>query len=64
MVIWTSAGEVYARGLLTYSQSEEADSPFVVDQTKLYSMGQWLKLPFTEQEIAADTVRGVELKGR
>ena len=63
VVTWTDAGEVDARGLLTYSQSEEADSPFVVDQTRLYSMGQWLKLPFTESEIAADMVRGVELKG-
>ncbi|HEY0682871.1 MAG TPA: acylase [Steroidobacter sp.] len=64
VVTWTDAGEVDARGLLTYSQSEEADSPFVVDQTKLYSIGQWLQLPFTEAEIAADKeLRSLALKG-
>jgi acyl-homoserine-lactone acylase len=54
---------VDARGILSYSQSEEADSEFVSDQTKIYSQSQWLKLPFTEQEIAADTVRSLDLKG-
>ena len=63
VVTWTDKGEVDARGLLSYSQSEEEDSAFVSDQTKLYSLGQWLKLPFTEAEIAADTVRSLELKG-
>lgn len=63
VVTWTDAGEVDARGILSYSQSEEADSAFVSDQTKIYSAGQWLKLPFTEPEIAADTVRSLDLKG-
>lgn len=64
VVTWTDAGEVDARGILSYSQSEEEDSAFVVDQTKLYSRSQWLKLPFTEQEILADKgLRTVELKG-
>ncbi|WP_161829563.1 penicillin acylase family protein [Steroidobacter agaridevorans] len=63
VVTWTDRGEVDARGLLSYSQSEEEDSAFVSDQTKLYSIGQWLKLPFMETEIAADTVRSLELKG-
>jgi acyl-homoserine-lactone acylase len=63
VVTWTDQGEVDARGLLAYSQSEEADSAFVADQTKLYSMGQWLKLPFTEAEVAADAVQSLQLKG-
>ncbi|MBM0104233.1 acylase [Steroidobacter sp. S1-65] len=63
VVTWTDAGELDARGLLTYSQSEEADSPFAVDQTRLYSTGQWLHLPFTQAEIAADTARSIDLKG-
>lgn len=64
VVTWTDAGEVDARGLLAYSQSEEADSPFAADQTRLYSQGLWLKLPFTEAEIAADkALRTVELQG-
>jgi acyl-homoserine-lactone acylase len=64
VVTWNDAGEVDARGILSYSQSEEADSPYAADQTKLYSQSQWLKLPFTEQEIAADKeFRTLELKG-
>jgi acyl-homoserine-lactone acylase len=64
VVTWTDAGEVDARGVLSYSQSEEEDSAFVADQTKLYSRGAWLKLPFTEAEIVADEeLRTLELKG-
>jgi acyl-homoserine-lactone acylase len=64
VVTWNDQGEVDARGILAYSQSEEADSPYVVDQTRLYSEKQWLKLPFTEREIAADPqLRTLELKG-
>lgn len=63
VVTWTDAGEVDARGILSYSQSEEPDSEFAADQTKIYSAGQWLKLPFTEAEIAADTVRSLDLRG-
>jgi acyl-homoserine-lactone acylase len=64
VVTWTNSGEVDARGILSYSQSEENDSPYVVDQTQLYSQKQWLKLPFTEQQIAADPeLRTLELKG-
>lgn len=64
VVTWTDAGEVDARGILSYSQSEEEDSPYVADQTKLYSKSQWLKLPFTDAEIAADKeLRTLELQG-
>lgn len=64
VVTWTDAGEVDARGVLSYSQSEEEDSAFVADQTKLYSRGAWVKLPFTEAEIVADEeLRTLELKG-
>ena len=64
VVTWTDKGEVDAHGILSYSQSEEADSPYAVDQTLLYSQKQWMKLPFTEQQIAADPeLRTLELKG-
>jgi acyl-homoserine-lactone acylase len=64
VVTWNDKGEVDAHGILSYSQSEEADSPYAVDQTLLYSQKQWLKLPFTEQQIAADPeLRTLELKG-
>jgi acyl-homoserine-lactone acylase len=63
VVTWDDAGKVDAHGILAYSQSEEADSPYSADQTKLYSQGQWLKLPFAESEIAADPqLRTVRLK--
>ena len=64
VVTWNDAGEVDARGILSYSQSEEADSPYLADQTRLYSKSQWLKLPFTEAQITADQeLRTLELKG-
>ncbi|WP_129782609.1 acylase [Peristeroidobacter soli] len=64
VVTWTDTGEVNAHGILSYSQSEEEDSPYSADQTKLYSKSQWLKLPFTEAEITADKeLRTLELKG-
>jgi acyl-homoserine-lactone acylase len=64
VVTWDDTGAVDARGILAYSQSEEADSPYVVDQTKLYAQKQWLPLPFTEAQIMADPqARTLELKG-
>jgi acyl-homoserine-lactone acylase len=54
VVTWDDDGAPDARGILTYSQSPEADSPHYYDQTELYSRGEWLKLPFTEDEILAD----------
>ena len=64
VVTWDDAGEVDARGILSYSQSEETDSPYLADQTKLYSQGQWLKLPFKEAQIMADQeLRTLQLQG-
>jgi acyl-homoserine-lactone acylase len=51
---WDEEGNLDARGLLTYSQSPEPDSPHYDDQTWLYSRGEFLDFPFTEQEIQAD----------
>ncbi len=51
---WDEAGNLDARGLLTYSQSPEPDSPHYADQTELYSRGELLDFPFTEEEILAD----------
>jgi acyl-homoserine-lactone acylase len=64
VVSWDERGEVDARGLLTYSQSEEADSPHAADQTRLYAKGEWLQLPFSEQAIATDPhLRTLQLTG-
>lgn len=51
---WDKAGNLDARGILTYSQSPEPDSPHYADQTRLYSRGDWIEFPFTEDEIQAD----------
>jgi acyl-homoserine-lactone acylase len=41
-------------GILTYSQSTDPTSPWYSNMTKLYSKGQWVKLPYTAAELAAD----------
>ena len=51
---WDDEGDLDARGILTYSQSPEPDSPHYADQTELYSRGEWVDFPFTEEEIQAD----------
>ncbi len=52
---------VNARGLLTYSQSTNSASPYFADQTVQLSTGKFVKLPFTDAEIAADPKRGATL---
>jgi acyl-homoserine-lactone acylase len=54
VVTWDDDGTPDARAILTYSQSPESDSPHYYDQTELYARGEWLQLPFTEEEILAD----------
>lgn len=54
VVTWDDSGAPDARGILTYSQSPEPDSPHNSDQTELYARGEWLDLPFTEDEILND----------
>ena len=41
-------------GMLTYSQSQEPDSDHYADLTEMYSRGEWVVSPFTEEEILAD----------
>ena len=52
---WNADGTVDARGMLTYSQSDDPASPHYADLTRLYSAGQWITLPFYEKDIVADT---------
>ena len=54
VVGWDEAGDLDARGILTYSQSPEPDSPHYADQTLLYSRGEMIELPYTEEDIQAD----------
>ena len=63
VVGWTADGAVDPRGILTYSQSDNPASPYFADQTRLYSKGQWLRLPFYEKDIVADkNLRTLRLK--
>ena len=54
VISWDEAGDLDARGILTYSQSQDPESAHYADQTQLYSQGEWLRFPFAEAEIAAD----------
>ena len=54
VISWDADGKLNAQGMLTYSQSPEPESPHYADLTKLYSRGEWIDFPFTEEEILAD----------
>ncbi|HVE68381.1 MAG TPA: penicillin acylase family protein [Solirubrobacteraceae bacterium] len=41
------------RTLVTYSQSENPESPYSGDQTRMYSRKQWNDVPFCAHELAA-----------
>jgi acyl-homoserine-lactone acylase len=57
---FTANGPV-SRGILTYSQSPNPDSPHFADQTLLFSQKQWVDLPFTEEQVAAAAESSVDL---
>jgi acyl-homoserine-lactone acylase len=63
VVTWDDKGNPDARAILTYSQSQEPESPHYSDQTRLYSEGGWIKLPFTEDHIASETKATRRLAG-
>ncbi len=50
-------GKPRAEGFLSYSQSTSPASPHFSDQTLRFSAKQWIRYPFTPEEIAADPVR-------
>lgn len=47
-------GSPIAEGFLSYSQSTDPNSPHYADQTPLFSRKEWIRFPFTEEEIASD----------
>ena len=49
-----TGGTVRGEAVLSYSQSENPESPHYADQTRLYSQKQWLPMRFTEQQIRSD----------
>ena len=54
VVSWDADGNVLPGGMLTYSQSQEPESPHYADLTQLYSEGKWVRFPFFEEDIEAD----------
>jgi acyl-homoserine-lactone acylase len=52
-----------AMAILSYSQSENPDSPHFADQTELFSQKQWRPIRFTRAAIAADTKRDYNVSG-
>ncbi len=54
VISWEEDGRVDPQAILSYSQSEDPASPHFADQTELYSQGEWLQLPFYEEDILAD----------
>ncbi len=58
---WNEAGDPVVKGILTYSQSQEPESPHYADQTRLYSRSEWIDLPFTDEQIKADLKKTLHL---
>jgi acyl-homoserine-lactone acylase len=54
VISWDEDGRLSPSGILTYSQSQEPESAHFADLTELYSRGEWVDFPFTEDEINAD----------
>ena len=51
-----SATGPLTKGLLTYSQSEDVTSPFYEDQTLRFSKNEWITLPWTAADVAAQQI--------
>ena len=49
-----SRGRPSGSAILSYSQSENPESPNYADQTRLFSQEQWLPMRFSEADIKAD----------
>ena len=62
VVTWGDSGAVEAFTMLAHSQSSDPASPHYGDATRAYADGAWLRLPFTEREIAQSRTRSVLLK--
>lgn len=53
-VTWNDEGQPVAEGFVTYSQSTDPASPYYSDMTKAYSDKQWVRFPFTQEDIEND----------
>ncbi|MBP9033063.1 MAG: penicillin acylase family protein [Pseudomonadales bacterium] len=52
---FTREGPV-SRGILSYSQTPNPDSPHYADQTRMFAEKRWLELPFRVEDVAAKAV--------
>mgnify|MGYP003322586928 CR=1 FL=1 len=57
VVSWNEEGDILPEAILTYSQSPEPDSKHYSDLTELYSNEQWIRLPFTDEEIESEETK-------
>jgi acyl-homoserine-lactone acylase len=48
--------------ITTYSLSQNVNSPWYKDQTQMYSDKEWIDLPFSEADIAAQTISTQDLR--
>jgi len=55
VVTFDASGPI-ADAVLTHSQSSDPASPHATDQTRLYSAGRWVRLPFERNEILRQAV--------
>lgn len=55
-IAFLPGGGVSARTILTYGQSEDPTSPWSSDQTRMFGNEQWVRFPWTDEEIAAQQV--------
>ncbi|KPP91166.1 acyl-homoserine-lactone acylase [Erythrobacter sp. HL-111] len=55
-VVGFDADGPVADAVLTYSQSSDPASPHFADQTRLFAQKKWVRLPFDEQDIAAQAI--------
>jgi hypothetical protein len=51
MVTGFTAGCPDDRSILTYSQSENPNSPYFADQTRMFSRKEWVDPPFCLDEV-------------
>jgi acyl-homoserine-lactone acylase len=58
VVTFDAAGPV-ADAILASSQSPDEASPFYMGQTEMYSRGEWVRLTFEPEAIAASRVGAV-----
>jgi acyl-homoserine-lactone acylase len=62
VVTWDENDNPLADAFVTYSQSTDPASPYYRDMTEAYSAKSWIRLPFTEADIVADTQEALMLQ--